>query len=495
MFKVAKAYIKEHPVVTMFTTFFILYFTLGLYFCFSNKVITLFYDVIFDIDCVRFNKLLYENYAPDNSIFKHPFSITILRPIFFLTQAFCNSIKTGGILLLALCGSGTVCMVYLTIKKLIKDKNIALPFSLIFGLSFSTLIFSSNFELYIYSAFISSILLFYIIELWDDNKSIQNIDIFIMSVLLFLSYGITLITALHNFVLILFLIMHKNSKFSLFSKNIFKHLALILTMFGVFYLIFDLSFGQAKNIFDLEYDKNYISNDFNFSHFFAAAKVLFVQCFYAIKMEFVQLRSFNIGTGLVFATKQHPVLFAPAILFFTTAFVGFIKKIKNIKYLTHSIVLPILIISVLNFIEWCMYNCEYSFLFSQNLMIYLIILLAVSFSVFSDKFTKYFCYIFLLWQCFSNIFALVIIKTYLKKIHIANFALFKTVYNPNLFVYFIYAVISAILIHTTIFILKKFMKKEILQTSIKDKIIFFTSLTLAYILIVGIFSVMFQGKA
>ena len=54
-------------------------------------------------------------------------------------------------------------------------------------------------------------------------------------------------------------------------------MALILTMFGVFYLIFDLSFGQAKNIFDLEYDKNYISNDFNFSHFFAAAKVLFVQ--------------------------------------------------------------------------------------------------------------------------------------------------------------------------------------------------------------------------
>lgn len=480
-------YIKNHILFFLFFIFFILYFAIGLYICFYNDILITSVDIFFDMDTCFAYLIPKQNISLFENFYKHPLVYIVLRPFFLLFNAFLNSPRAGTLFMQAVFGSSTVCLIYSLINNLIKRKNISFFLSLIYGLSLSTVVFSSVYEFYIYSAFLNTLMFYYVYILWNNNVSLKIIDYFILALLLIFSSGIITVTCIANIILVLSLFIKKKQKI---KNSVYWFLGVII-LYTLNILL--VKFGYSKFFLDTSVTSpdgspSYIFFHYDLNQLIMMIKGVFVQSFYGLNTEIGFVHDFYKTEGLLFADKQPFVLYIPSLLFFSAIIWGFIKNINKVK---SSIALPLILIVIINIIECYFYNTKYCFLFSQNFLPYLIILTGIFYSRFSDKFINIFCSFFIVWECIRNFFTLSDMYEYavLKTNEMQERTNFL---SYNIFKCFIYAVISALLLAVLIFIVKNLFKNK-RNLLPEDNIRLYTGLSYIYMIIIAVFTLMFQG--
>lgn len=416
---------------------------------------------------------------------KHPLIYIVLRPFFLLFNALFNSPRAGTLFMQALVGSSTVCLIYTVINKLIQRKNISLFLSLIYGFSFSTFIFSSVYEFYIYSGFFNTLLIYYVSIFWNDNKPLKITDYLLLAILVMFSSGVITITCIANTVLVFSLFIRKNQKF----KNFIYWFLFVIILYA-FNLLF-VKLGYSQFLVDTPGNTmpSFINTDYDLNRFLLSLKAIFVQSFYGLNTVIGRVHEIYNFEGLYFADKQPFLLYIPSLLLISVIIYGFIK---NIKILKSSIALPLILITVINIFECYFYNTKHSFLYSQNVLPYLIILIGILFCRFSDKFINIFCSLFLLWQLICIIHILPFLEIYLI---LQIYEITKNAHNINdtLFISFIYSLISVIVFGIIIFILKKYILKDKTGISAENKIRFYVFGAYFYMIIVFVYTAIFNG--
>ena len=482
-------YAKKHILLCLFFLFFVLYFTVGLYLCFFNKAVTNCIDLIFDMDSSFAYNLVASNMLQINILYKHSFIVIIIKPFLMLATAFFNSARVGGLFLQAIIGSGTVCLIYSIINVITNRKNIAVFLALLYGLSISTIIFSSVYEFYIYSAFISTLLLYYVCVFWNKNIQLNIFDYILMAVILLCSFGITPITCISNLTLIFLLFIRKKQSI----KSVFSFLFIFVVLFILYSLLlkfgyFPFMFGEQDNHIKIFYQ---IHNNFN--RFLLAIKSLYIESFYGLKIEIGNLHDVALELykqeGIFFAEKQPFGLYIPSLCLISTIVWGLIKNIKNIK---SSILLPLIVIVIINFLEFYIFNTKYSFLFSQNTLPFLVVLIGVLYNKFSDKFVNIFCSLFILWQCICNFYTISFIEKYVVKKTIDIIGL-NDFNHFDIWVWILYSLIISVILGVIFFIIRKATIKDIWNLSSENKIRIFTVMAFIYMILVSIFTVLFRG--
>jgi hypothetical protein len=176
----------------LFLFFLFLYLFLGVWLTYSNDIVTnTLWDIAYNMDS---GKVFVAEVFPFDrwwvNLDRHPFVVFFISPFVNLFNKIFNSTVFGLLLVQSLFASLSVCVVN-SILNLISDKTkINFLLTLIYGFSYTLLVFSSMPEDYIYITFFSALNLFYIIKILKDETILKlNFKhIFILSFLMFLCF-------------------------------------------------------------------------------------------------------------------------------------------------------------------------------------------------------------------------------------------------------------------------------------------------------------------
>lgn len=138
--------------------------------------------------------------------------------------------------------------------------------SLIYGFSFSTFIFSSVYEFYIYSGFFNTLLIYYVSIFWNDSKTLKIADYILLSLLLIFSSGIITVTCIANTVLVFSLFIRKNQKF----KNFIYWFLFVIILYAFNLLFVKLVYSQF--LVDTPVATRYFDDIFCFNVFYIHKK-------------------------------------------------------------------------------------------------------------------------------------------------------------------------------------------------------------------------------
>lgn len=187
---------------------FTIYFLLGLIFTYYLKTFN-YWGVVFDLDTPRIygdlSLIEYNHYRAQ----VHPLFIIIFQPVVLFIKFIIKDAPLAIILLQSLLGAISLVMLHLILKKIgIKNKlNIVL--TVIFGLSFSQTVFTSNIETYIFAqVFLIALWLF---TLFKIDKELKYWDYVLLVIFGITSIAITL-TNFFQFLISLFFLVFLNKK-------------------------------------------------------------------------------------------------------------------------------------------------------------------------------------------------------------------------------------------------------------------------------------------
>ena len=233
-------YFEKHSQSLLFLSFFFIFLTCGLYFTFFNNAILTQYDLVFDADSPRvlgdFLIIQFNHYR----VKVHPLLLITLQPIFHFFNAFVQSTIATTLIVQSVVSAINVCLIKSILYKFTENKKIAFFFALIFGFSFSTLIFTITPENYIFGTLISLLLFYYISHLALSETMLSKKSIFILSFLSVLAFGIIPILAFQNIILVIWLLLKKINS----SKELTKKL---LSFFVIFLSFIYITFFDTKN--------------------------------------------------------------------------------------------------------------------------------------------------------------------------------------------------------------------------------------------------------
>ena len=179
-----KNFISGHSVGLLFFIFLFIYFAFGLYITYFNQNITWFlWDLVYDLDTGKTYTCFYLDY--DFPTIKHILSYLILSPAISVVKGFTNNPKFAVVLMQSLAQSFSVCLIYKILYKLSDNKPISLMFGILFGFSYTVLLFAVLPEIYVWVALIQVLLLYYIVSLIKTRTNKLNFKhIFVISVLI-----------------------------------------------------------------------------------------------------------------------------------------------------------------------------------------------------------------------------------------------------------------------------------------------------------------------
>lgn len=476
-------YTKQHVKTSLFFGFLFLYFTVGLYLCFFNDIASSHFNIFFDMDTCHIYKIAKSNFYIPQGVYKHPFLLFVIKPFLLLTTAFVNSARAGSLFLQAILGSGVLCLIYAIIDKLTNRKKLALLSALIYGFSISSVIFSSMFELYIYTAFLNTLLFYYIILLWKKEGPLKYIDYFLLALLLISSVGITVITAVANLVLVFFLFKQKNSGI----KNSLFFLAETIALYYLFLLITKLGNPDFLVTYVEKIELSFYKFDYDLNRLMIVLKSVFVHSFYGLKLQTGVIgKNFM---GIFFANVQPRILYIPSLIFIFFAFAGLVKNIKATK---SPLILPLILILVIHILECYIYDSEYCFLFSQNILPFLIVLMALLYEKFSDKFNVILCSLFLFWEYLCDLYILCIVGNYA---YIRTVEFYQAETQRADFINYVFCSLFTVLIFGLIILmLKKTVLKDVLSLDAENKIKIFVLAAFVCMISTGVFTVIFNGR-
>ena len=374
----------------------------------SDIVVSFLVDFIYGTDNgFKYFNIYSTQLATFNTPF-HPLFQIIVQPFIYLFKSFISSQRMLFIFVQSFIASLSNCLFYSCLKNLKLSKPKCILFSLIFIFSYSNIVFASLPESHIYDGFINLLMLLYTIEL-TINKKLKNLDkenILIIIVFNLFSFGINTYNIVISFILTLYILI------TTYCTNILKILCDILKIYSIVtILIYVLAFCQAVISFDGNSFFNKTGRETEINKYVntpsnARLKNLihgtFIEPFYALDHT-IEINNTNPKKPPLmwnFAKQQPFIKYLPILGFFLLVFVYSIKNITKIK--GKYLLMPLFAIIFLNCISSYFWEVDFCFLFSQNTLCFLLVILALLFEYVPTKITYISCTLFLIYQLIAN---------------------------------------------------------------------------------------------
>lgn len=343
---------------------------------------------------IKYN-LLFMNSLRD--IDRHPF-IFILTPFLKLITILLNNPKLALILFQAFIATINNIILFLILKKIIIRNSTVIFFTLIYAFSYSTLLFVSIPEFYLYSACVNLMLTWFVF-CYNSNEQCTLNKYFpplLLSCLCVLGFGINLINIILYIPLLIYFFLNiqqkRIQKFIIFLFFFFFIFFLLLCIGEIFYPLWEnlLPRNSIMKYRALEW----IKVDFSIDRLLSVIQETLVAPFYALESTLSLPIAWN------FSKTQNFILLLPMILF-----IPFYKM--KLSFFTKQIFVTFSIVMI-HLIANFFYNNSW-FLYSQNYLFLLIVIYAHFYSKIDEKIQNWILGFYLIFQTFLNVITLTIL--------------------------------------------------------------------------------------
>lgn len=475
--------VNEHFLLFLFTCFLVMFLFFGQLLTYNYDFLTNVFDVYFWADTPRVIEDLAKfggNHSHYHSMV-HIFIVFFINPLVSILQSIIHNNVQSIVILESVIGSACVCIVYSILNCITHKKQIALTFAVLFGFSFSTILFSAIPESYIFSAFFQLIFWRYIVQLVyiDKPEKLSVINILTLSLLGVISQEMIF----SNFILFLIGIIYLlreiyQHNFKKCALNFFYVLAASLVIFQIIYAIQTLTWGHITNIFDVitNYRTTGLCGDFRYMnlHFtlekFANTLTQTLASPIALAQVYMWPNENENTLSLpVFAVDDQFSIWNLITLFsfYLLPLVFFIKKFKNFP--NKGLIVALISIVATSFIFHMFYGYTIgpseSILFSQNYLYAVFIALGLIISEVNSEKVLLIFRLLIQYVLILNIFQIFKIKQYLYYLTLLK--------NNDFAGYLIFALILTVIIVTAHLVSKKFVHPEVINKPLCKKFEFF----------------------
>ena len=412
-------FIKFHPVVIMFFVFFAIYLTFGFYVTYFSKKLFLYrYDLIYSIDSGKTYAWYYLNSGYPTA--KHLLSYLILEPLVSIIKGFTNNPKLTVILLMSFFQGCTVVLIYNTLSKLLNKNVISLLFGILFGFSYTAMLFAILPDIYIWVGFFQALLLYYVVSVIENNiDKLKLKNILVISVLTAFCFGINMINIVSSIFLIIFLLIkiHGKNKPAIikdFTKIAFTTTITIIILLGMqtfAYNQYNYNMGEAHCDFHIKSEK-----------FANMAKGTFVSPIYALQASKSQ-ETYKIKKTLDLKKRkthrfleqktQPPIIYIPILLFLLLPLIYYGKNYIEYSH-KHYINLLLSIVCIYAIFNFFFSNEDCS-LFALNYFPFFVIALGLIYAKITPKISYTLLLLFLSYIIFQNTYYLLKIQIFLHR--------------------------------------------------------------------------------
>lgn len=366
-----------------------LYIFLGLMGTFYNDLIYFRCNLFYDTDTsIKYN-LIYMNSTVD--IDRHPF-IFALTPILKMISYLVWPKNFALILFQAIVATLSNVLLFWIMKKINIRHSTAIFFTLIYAFSFSTLFFVLFPEIYLYSSCVG-LLLTYFVCCYHPCGGTQVVNeelffVFIVAFLCVLGFGINPVNIVLYIPLLIYFFGNVDGRK---KRDMFWHfLFLFVIIFCFLAFVGEILYSLVTSLAQDYPAVKWIKIDFSVSRLIKMLQETLIAPFYALETSFdAKEISWN------FVTKQSFLLFLPALIFVLAPFCK--RKLLQVPKIIWIFCSIVLIHTVLNFF----YNSTW-FLYSQNYLFFLVIILAYFYCGTSVRLQYIVLSLFLLFQILCN---------------------------------------------------------------------------------------------
>jgi hypothetical protein len=417
--------------------FFIIYLALGILFSYRGetyKTNNFFFEAdnfraLYDLTSFEFNH--YRTKV-------HPIFVLLFQPIAVMFNILFKSDILSVIVLESIIAALNIITIYKIFKTIkIKEKmNIIL--TLIYGFSFSSLIFVSIPETFVFASFLLLLMWLYIIKLFYSDKKINTINYIVLVLTGIGALSITVTNFVQFIIAIFFLLLYKQKTHKII-KSILATILLTIISFGItsgLALIQKKIWPTAMNfheyLVDFSYnDKNeekyYMSKNIEIQNIKESYKTVFVNSFVPNKII--------IKNEMAWFSKPNILSIMLSLVLISFIIFGIIKAFLKKDNPREKLLITSITGSLLyNFVLHLIYGTYESFLYSQHFTFLVIILIGLGFKNARKKYRNISFLIFvayLLLQLILNLNSLLTLnKLIIEKYGIINDNL-KNVYLLN----------------------------------------------------------------
>lgn len=205
-----KKLIKNQDTRAMFLVALAFYLFLGIVLSYNFDFLKNF-NLLFDSDTSRVISDISEIFADHYRLNVHPLFVIIIQPIYFIVKGIFIDKIISIIIMSSVSSALTVTFIYKILNLFNKDKRINLLISLCYMTTFSNYIFTAGVELYTYATLFLTLMWYYIIKKFKNDK-FDRYSYIILTLLGVLSASITITNFIVFLIIIFILFISKKVK-------------------------------------------------------------------------------------------------------------------------------------------------------------------------------------------------------------------------------------------------------------------------------------------
>lgn len=476
-------FIKNNSKI-VFCLFFFLFFTFALSVTFFNDSITELYDIIFGADCPRvYNDfVLVSGNHYRTSV--HPLQLILIQPIISLLSGLTHSPRVSLLILNSIVTSLNVLFINLILFNFTRKWIISILGALIYGVSFSSIVFSSIPETYMYAVFFSLVLFYYISEIYKNKFQLTFENYLIISILTVFAFGIIPVCIIPAFILIFWLFnkLYKQDK-KLLCKNLSKVFCIVIVLFLLLMGFQKLAYPKSRIIFEgIKNETHYLSRGTVINRTNCITKNILVHSFYSLDIAKHEDEIHPKGI-LVVAKNQNSLKYIFSFMYFIFPLIYFLTRQRKYKCL--NVIVPLSCISLILLYSMYIYGGNECFLYSQNVLPYIVILMTLLYSKIKNSLATIILSIFIIFQLVNNVD---------KMREIISFVEFCSGKHHSLIICGLYSLGVLAIICAIVYVLKRVINKNLFKNSVFDKFRLGVEFYSILVFIVGLMTALFHGR-
>lgn len=338
------------------------------------------FDYFFSSDCPRVVEDLQNAFGWHDRIKVHPLFLMLIQPLFQLMKGIFSSNENGRIALQVLVATINCYGIYKIVYGVSKNNLVSYLSMLIYGTSFSTLIFASVTETFLYATSCFILLWYYVIYVEDKE---MNMQLYIILIALgILSFAITITNIVSYSICVIWLMIRKRG-FAKSIKYIFSILGCVAVCCVVLSMLQKLVFPNVTAFYDIllgrveNEEVKYMNFSVDFSRIVESLKVFFLDSLVAPQLIItnagINMGEFGIWPG------GCTLIFIIGLVIITGL------SIKRKAFNGNPVLLPMLICIIFNYLLHLVYGVGYVFLYSAHWVFLFAIIIGIVYSCIENE--------------------------------------------------------------------------------------------------------------
>ena len=360
------------------------------------------YNYFFDADTARVVRDMVDVMGNHYRTAVHPLFVIIFLPLTRVINLFFADRFLAITFIMSIIGAINTCLLYSIFCKIKAKEKLSVLLCLIYGFSFSSILFSIIPETYVISACCFLMFWNYFLKQYQNNKSLNTKGYIVLIILGILNLAITLTNIIPYGIGLIFLIYKKEEKSKL-KNSVLKSLLIgmiILLITWLLAVIQKMIFIRTEIFLDYlllgakSEEANYINLNISISTITNATKAFFAHSFIAPKIV-VKKELLLFGSYSIFIKTL--------VLAFVFTFIALITKLFKDKKLKNNIAIPLFLSLLYNIFLHFIYGNDTAFLYTQHALFIIIILIAISISGIKNKKTFNYIIAFLIFFLIATV--------------------------------------------------------------------------------------------